>query len=139
MKCPNCRNEMSSMNLEVHLKAKGPVEFCTDCQAFWFDKNQDIGLTPASVLTLMKMIGEQSTPRKGPLSNALLCPRCSAHLTLTHDMQRATRFSYWRCETHGRFIGFLDFLREKNFIRPMTPEETDELRQRLQAVNCSNC
>ncbi len=33
----------------------------------------------------------------------------------------------------------VDFLREKDFIRPLTPEQLAALRQHVQSVNCSNC
>ena len=36
-------------------------------------------------------------------------------------------------------MGFLDFLREKNFIRQLSPQQIHELRQNIQIVNCSNC
>ena len=55
-------------------------------------------------------------------------------------MQRTTRFQYLRCPAgHGRLIGFLDFLREKDFIRPLSPAQIDTLRRNLQTVSCSSC
>jgi hypothetical protein len=55
-------------------------------------------------------------------------------------MQRNTRFSYWRCPSdHGRFIRFFEFLREKNFIRPLTPQQIAELKASIPVLNCSNC
>ena len=55
-------------------------------------------------------------------------------------MQRTTRFSYLRCPNgHGRLTTFFDFLREKDFIRPLTAQQLAELRQHVQMVNCSNC
>ena len=55
-------------------------------------------------------------------------------------MQRATRFVYLRCPNdHGRLTSFFDFLREKDFIRPLTPQQMEDLRQNVQSVNCSNC
>jgi hypothetical protein len=61
-------------------------------------------------------------------------------LLLTHDLQRNMKFSYWRCDNEdGRFITFFDFLKEKNFIHPLSPQQVDQLRQNVQIVNCSNC
>ena len=55
-------------------------------------------------------------------------------------MQRTTRFEYLRCPNgHGRLTSFFNFLREKDFIRPLTPQQITDLRHSLQAVNCSNC
>src|SRR5262245_8010574 len=59
---------------------------------------------------------------------------------MTYDMTRSTRFSYSRCPNdHGRFIRFFEFLREKDFIRPLSAEQVEQLRQSVQTVNCSNC
>ena len=55
-------------------------------------------------------------------------------------MQRTTRFEYLRCPNgHGRLTSFFNFLREKDFIRPLTPQQIAHLRENLQSVNCSNC
>jgi predicted amidophosphoribosyltransferase len=88
----------------------------------------------------MKFIGEHTASGKQLNADNLRCPRCAGPLKHTNDMQRSTRFSYWRClKEHGRFIRFFEFLREKNFVRPLSPQQIAELRQNLQTVNCSNC
>src|SRR5262249_48091582 len=90
-------------------------------------------------LKLMKLIGENAASRT-PFSESMTCPRCEAGLLLTHDLQRSTRFTYFRCPNdHGRFIRFFEFLREKDFIRPLSPQQIAELRQNVQTVNCSSC
>jgi len=131
---------MTTMTLEGHLSAPVEIDLCAACQAFWFDKFESLKLSPGSTLKLIKLIGEHSTAGKPSLSTNLPCPRCGAHLLLTHDMTRSARFNYWRCDNgHGRFIGFFDFLREKNFIRPLSYQQIEELRQKIQTINCSNC
>ena len=142
MNCPGCGKAMTSMDLEGHNSgAKVAIDVCTTCQAIWFDKYEDLQLSPGSTLKLFTLIGERSAARqRSTLPNVLRCPRCAARLLLTHDRQRDTPFQYWRCDhEHGRLIGFFDFLREKNFIRPLTPQQLAELRQNIQTVNCSNC
>src|SRR5437899_12018942 len=117
MKCPGCGTDMTAMTLEGRLATQVSLDVCAACQAFWFDHFESLQLSPASTLKLMKFIGEH--PGKASLSNVLKCPRCAACLLPTHDLQRSTRFSYWRCDKeHGRIIRFLDLLKEKNFIRP---------------------
>lgn len=131
---------MTDMTLDSRLGP--PVEFdvCTACQAFWFDLYKSPQLSAASTLKLMKLISEHPPNGTVSLAQNLRCPRCGGRLLLTHDLQRATRFSYWRCEKeHGHFIGFVDFLREKDFIRPLSPQQIKELRDNIQIVNCSNC
>ena len=116
------------------------IDLCHPCQSFWFDQHESLRLTPGATLSLFRVIGE-NVPA-GALARADLakCPRCHARLRPTHDMQRATRFEYLSCpHGHGRFTTFFDFLREKNFIRPLTPEQIAELRRNIQIVNCSNC
>jgi hypothetical protein len=55
-------------------------------------------------------------------------------------MQRSTRFEYARCPAgHGRLTTFFNFLREKNFIKPMSAAEIARLRRSVASVHCSNC
>jgi hypothetical protein len=130
---------MTAMTLDGHLNVPVQIDVCTGCQAFWFDKYESLKLSAGSTLKLMKFIGENAPSGKA-LAQALRCPRCTVHLLVTHDLQRNTRFSYWRCDNeHGRFIRFFEFLREKNFIRQLSPREIEELRENIQTVNCSNC
>jgi Zn-finger nucleic acid-binding protein len=140
MKCSNCSAEMAAMTMEAHLSAPVAIDLCTPCQSFWFDKYEDMKLSPGSTLKLMKLIGENPSQKRAPYANVLPCPRCNSQLIYTHDLQGNTRFSYWRCPNeHGRFIGFLDFLREKAFIRALSAKEINELREKVQTVNCGNC
>jgi hypothetical protein len=88
----------------------------------------------------MKFIGEHSSPGKPSLPDPLRCPRCATTLRLAHNMQRNMPFTYWQCGNEdGHFIGFFEFLKEKNFIHPLSAEQIKELRQNVQFVNCSNC
>ena len=140
MICPNCKTEMTAMTLDAHLSGSVTIDLCMGCQAFWFDKYESLKLSAGSTLKVLKLIGEHSTQARPTMREPLCCPRCEGRLRLTQDLQRNTRFSYWRCtEGHGRFTSFFDFLREKSFIRALSPQQIQELRQQVQTVNCSNC
>jgi DNA-directed RNA polymerase subunit RPC12/RpoP len=116
------------------------IDICRACQSFWFDSRESLSLTPGSTLQLFKIIGEQAAPPVRSNDDVVKCPRCHARLHQTHDMQRATRFSYLRCPNgHGRLTTFFDFLREKDFIRPLTPQQIAELGRTMQTINCANC
>jgi len=131
---------MTDWTLDGRLGSHVLVDVCTECQAFWFDQHKSLQLSPGSTLKLMKFIGEHSSTVKPTLSDVLRCPRCGGRLSLAHDMVRNMRFNYWACENgHGKFIGFFDFLKEKNFIHALSPQEIQELRLNLQSVNCCNC
>ena len=140
MKCPGCSTEMTAMTLDGHSGAQVAIDVCATCQAFWFDHLESLQLSAGSTLKLMKFIGEHSSPGKSSLPDPLRCPRCATTLRLAHNMQRNMPFTYWRCgNDDGHFIGFLEFLKEKNFIHPLSAEQIKELRQNVQFVNCSNC
>ena len=139
MICPNCNAEMTTMTLEAHQSKEVAIERCTPCQAFWFDKFESLQLSPASTLNLLKMIGEEKPQGQVSFAKEMRCPRCELPLRLTQDMMRNTRFSYFRCDAHGRLTRFIEFLREKDFIRPLSPQQVNELRKRVRTVNCSNC
>jgi hypothetical protein len=140
MNCPSCSVEMTTLTLDAHQGKGVAIDMCLPCQAFWFDKYESLQLSPGSTLQLLQLIGEQKTSGQTSFGKGMSCPRCKVHLRLTQDMQRATRFSYFRCSAgHGRFIRFFEFLREKDFIRPLTPIQIEELRRHVKSVNCSNC
>ena len=140
MNCPNCTEPMIERPFHGHLGRQVTIDICLPCQALWFDGRESLQLSPGSTLQLFQTIGEQAVAERRPLSAAPACPRCGAILKLVHDLQRTTRFQYRQCpQRHGRLITFFDFLREKNFVRPLSRAQLDELRQHVQAVNCSNC
>jgi len=139
MICPGCAHEMTTMTLAARLGTTLDIDVCTWCHAFWFDEFEGLKLTPASTVKLFELVGAHDEAAEWP-ARALACPRCIGPLALTHDRQNATNFEYWRCEhDHGRFISFLNFLREKNFIHPPSPRQLAELRASVQTINCSNC
>jgi hypothetical protein len=116
------------------------INLCHPCQAFWFDTHESLSLTPGSTLSLFRLIGEHAARRTTQSAQTPTCPHCRAPLRRTHDMQRTTRFEYLKCPNgHGRLTSFFDFLREKDFIRPLTAAQIAELRHNVQTVNCSNC
>ena len=138
--CPNCRDPMAPLMLEA-FGALRPIEItaCAPCNLFWFDKSESIRLTPKAVLDLFQYIGKAGSARKA-LATALSCPLCATALALTQDLQRTTRFTYWRCRNdHGRLTTFHQFLREKNFIRAPSPVELARLRATVRQISCSQC
>jgi Zn-finger nucleic acid-binding protein len=139
MDCPGCRAPMQGQTLEGHDRPVA-IDSCGVCQAFWFDAHESLRLTAASTLRLFRLIGERMAAGRPAAVTRALCPRCGAVLRLSHDMQRQTRFEYLSCpEGHGRFATFFNFLREKDFIRPLTAAQVAEIRRNLQTVNCANC
>jgi hypothetical protein len=136
---------MDAQTFDAHLGRAVTIDICFGCHVFWFDARESISLTPGGTLELFRLLGDRLGNRSVPATavrhgDIARCPRCRARLQRTSDMQRATRFEYWRCpHEHGRLTTFFDFLREKDFIKPLTPQQVAELRRNVQAVNCSNC
>lgn len=116
------------------------IDRCAPCAALWFDADESLAMAPRAVLELLAVLRAAPSSPPGPRPSALPCPRCRARLLATHDRQRATPFMYWRCPSeHGRFIGDADFLREKDFVRPLSPAELARLREQVGSVRCAAC
>lgn len=131
---------MEEAAFDGHLGRSLTIDICHGCQSFWFDARESVALTPGSTLALFRVIGEKLRRPQHTDSELAKCPRCKGRLRRTQDMQRATRFEYLNCPNgHGRLISFFDFLREKDFIRPLTPQQIAELRENVGSVNCANC
>jgi len=141
---------MEGLSLDGHLGRKVAVDLCGRCQVLWFDKYESLQLSASSVLQLFHVIGQASglpaearsakVGVKSGQSGLAKCPRCDRRLRVMHDMQRSARFEYRGCpDNHGRLITFFNFLREKNFIKPLSPAQIEELRGKVRTINCSNC
>ncbi len=131
---------MEPHTLDGHLGRPVAIDMCNPCQVIWFDSRENLQLTPGATLSLFRIIGEHIAKPHLADGDIAKCPRCKSQLRRTQDMQRATRFEYFRCpHDHGRLIAFFDFLKEKDFVRPLTPLQIAELRKNIQTVNCSNC
>jgi hypothetical protein len=118
-----------------------PIEAgdCSGCSLLWFDGGSGTRLAPGAVLSLFQTIGGASSERP-MLRSSFVCPRCTGRLAFTHDLQRTTHFTYWRCPSdHGQLIGFGQFLLEKNFVRAPSPEELAKLRLTVREISCSQC
>ena len=141
MDCPNCRNAMASHEAE-RLYGIGtiPLDICHRCLAVWFDDKELLQLAPSATLQLVATLVQEDAGPRTPLSPSLACPRCRAPLVETHDRQRSTRFWYHRCPRgHGRLMTSYQFLRAKNFVRPLCEAEIAELREHVRQINCANC
>jgi uncharacterized protein YbaR (Trm112 family) len=140
LRCPGCSGEMSQRTFEANYAKPVTLDLCLACAAFWFDGLESLALAPGAVLDLFVLIHENRKSPPNPLGEALSCPRCRARLARTANMQRNTRFAYWRCPAdHGHFITFLEFLREKNFVRPLSVAEIEDLKRNVRSVTCSSC
>jgi hypothetical protein len=137
--CPGCSLEMTQQPLPGHYGRTVVLDLCHACGALWFDVDESLALTPGATLRLFAEIAKRQGDRR-PRSESPTCPRCRQRLVRTSDVQRTTRFSYWRCPAdHGRFITFAEFLREKNFVRPLSAQELTELRASVKMIHCSSC
>jgi hypothetical protein len=131
---------MKALTLDGHYERSVVVDLCQTCQAFWFDGLESLQLQPASVLELFRIVGEAGGGARAPLADDARCPRCDLQLVRTFDQQRQSRFEYRRCpEGHGRLTSFFNFLREKNFLQPLSAAQIEDLRRNLRSINCSNC
>jgi hypothetical protein len=140
MTCPNCGDSMAGRSFSRPYGGATELDLCRACRIIWFDDRELLQLAPAATLQLLSDLADEGDAPHRPLAFVLSCPRCERQLVEVHDQQRNTRFTYWRCQAgHGRLLTFHQFMRAKNFVRPLGPEEVDELRRRIRQVNCANC
>jgi hypothetical protein len=138
--CPGCSQPMDRLQLERKPLGSVDVDLCVDCQVLWFDAHESLQLTPGSTLRLFEAMQRRTPAQRRPLPDSLPCPRCRFPLVRTQDIQRNTRFSYYRCEAgHGRLTPFVQFLREKDFLRPLPAAELERLKAQVRTIRCSSC
>jgi hypothetical protein len=138
--CPGCAAPMRGLALARNTHGEHTVDLCERCHALWFDRHESAQLGPAAILELFEAVHAAPPPARTGLPTRLPCPRCGIALADTHDLQRSTRFRYWRCPRgHGRFTPFVQFLREKDFMRPLSRQEVERLRAQVASVRCTGC
>jgi DNA-directed RNA polymerase subunit RPC12/RpoP len=140
LSCPGCSRPMRTIALPREPMTPLAVETCDDCQALWLDAHESQELTPGAVIALFRVIASSQAQERAAYRALLPCPRCTTPLSLTQDVQRTTHFTYYRCRYgHGRFTPFVQFLREKNFVRPPDAQELSRLRAVVSTVRCVSC
>jgi hypothetical protein len=116
------------------------IDLCHPCHAIWFDRNESLQLAPGAVIDLFRDIHQHRDDARRPLAERPQCPHCRTALALTRDVGKAGRFTYYRCpKEHGRLTPFSEFLREKQFVRPLSSAELAHVRAELKTVRCSGC
>ena len=130
---------MQAEKLAAQYGGEVEVDECHHCNGLWFDGRESLQLAPGSTLKLFASMYERKAAAQQPLVDKKSCPRCSKTLVETFDMQRGTKFSYYRCDVHGRYTTFFHFLCEKNLVRAPTPKQLAELKATVAQIDCSNC
>ena len=140
MSCPCCNSEMEGVTLASHMGTHVEIDVCWPCRVIWFDNLESASLSPGSVIELFKRIHMARDSNRNLLKNMTDCPICATTLKVTSDLGKSGRFSYARCENcHGRLISFVQFLREKSFIRSLQPHEISALLVTVKQIRCSSC
>ena len=138
--CPGCGAAMQLCEFERKPFGQVALDICFDCQVIWFDQYESAQLTPGAVLDLFRQIHEHEAREEHRLPAGVRCPTCLKPLIYTQDVQRTNRIAYHRCpEGHGRLSTFFQFLREKNFVRSLSPGEIEQLKATVAQVRCSSC
>jgi ribosomal protein L31 len=140
VRCASCDQPMQPNSLARNTGGELQVDLCHPCHAIWFDRNESLQLAPGAVIELFRDIHRHRDDARRPLAERPQCPHCRSVLALTRDMGKSGRFTYYRCtHDHGRLTPFAEFLREKQFVRALTPAELARVRAELKTVRCSGC
>jgi hypothetical protein len=138
--CPSCSEHMQTLELPRRAVASLQIDLSYACCLIWFDQSESTQLAPAAVLELFQQIHARREGGRGRVSASLSCPRCTQGLVLTHDLCKSGPLQYFRCPDHdGRLTPFFQFLREKQFLRALTPAELKHVRAEVKQLQCSNC
>lgn len=138
--CPSCRGAMQSSVFSRHVNGQVEIDICWPCHLIWFDHLESAALSADSVIDLFRRIHAHRSDQRNLVSLGGPCPSCTQPLQQAWDVSRGGRFQYYRCpSSHGRAISFTQFLREKNFVRSLTPHEIKTLSATVKQVRCSSC
>lgn len=116
------------------------LDLCFACHVMWLDNRESIQLSPKGTMDLFRVLHEHRDDPRHALRERLTCGRCKRRLTLSRDIGKGGRFSYYACpQKHGRLTPFSEFLKEKQFVRELSQTEQNRVRAELKHVQCSSC
>ncbi len=131
------------MELHAFEGVYGPeieVDLCFSCHLIWLDKRESLHLAPGGTMELFRVLHDHRDDARHALRRRLPCARCERRLSLHNDVGKAGRFHYFACPAgDGRLTPFSEFLKEKQFVRALTPLEKTRVRAELKNVQCSSC
>jgi hypothetical protein len=131
---------MELLSFTSHVGTPVEIDVCWPCHMIWFEHMESTSLSPNAVVQLFRQIQSHEGQARNLVSMRSKCPSCAQPLSPTNDIGRSGRFSYLRCPSgHGRLIAFVQFLREKQFIRTLMPQEIATLSASVAQVRCSSC
>lgn len=140
MNCPNCDAPMEHRGLEGVYGPEIEVDLCFACHLLWFDQRESIQLAPGGTLALFEVLHQHRDDPRHALGGRIACPRCGRRLSLRNDIGKSGRFSYFACPGgDGRLTPFSEFLKEKQFVRELSPAEKGRLKAEVKRVQCSSC
>lgn len=116
------------------------LDLCFPCQGIWFDPQENLKLTPGSVVELFRVLHARQSETRQALASRMACPHCNQSLAQGFDVVRSGRYITYRCpQRHGRFSAFSSFMIEKGFVRQLTPAEIDDMASRVAVIYCTSC
>lgn len=140
MRCPSCRQEMLVEAIPREHHGEIVLDICYHCHVIWFDQFESTALPPAGVMSLFRKLHNHDSTTRLPLAQRMSCVRCTRPLSEVQDLVKAGKITYHRCpDGHGRLTTFVQFLREKQFIRTLTSLEITQLKATVKQVKCSSC
>ena len=138
--CPSCGEALSIEFFEGHYGARVELDLCHACELIWFDKMENIRLSSAGVLALMRAMAADLDPQRRTLPERLPCPRCRRPLPAGSRPTKHGPVPIHKCrKDHGFLMTYFAFLRERDCIRPLTGKRLEELRAQVEQIRCSGC
>jgi len=96
------------------------LDLCFACHGIWFDRRENLLLSPDGVLTLFRTLHAHRDDPQLLLKERMACPRCRQALVRGTDRTISGAYTVHRCpRQHGHFSTFPAFMVEKGFVRPL--------------------
>jgi len=140
LNCPNCSETMDRLAMDGVYGPEIEVDVCFSCHAIWLDKRESLQLSPRGTLDLFRVLHDHRDDSRHVLAGRIECPHCGRRLSLHQDIGKGGRFAYYACPAgDGRLTPFSEFLKEKEFVRALSPLEQNRLKAEVKNVQCSSC
>ena len=95
--CPRCAVPMSLFAATRNTGQPVELDYCTGCQAVWFDAKESLQLSGLGWVALLRLLATAGEATTDFGQKSLSCSRCRASLNAIHNQTRTGRFVVYRC------------------------------------------
>lgn len=145
LQCSMCEHALELRFAGTALGTPLRLHLCPECDGTWLPSAHLPRLSATALQALVLEVRRRGhRPAKPGQRPEPLCPVCHEgmrfmHLSFATSAEDGGQDESFRCQEHGSFRTFVQFLIASGVLKPLSGPELERLKQKVAEVRCSHC